>query len=117
MKACNQKKYTINEEGDKEWRVDGKLHREDGPAIKYRNGAESWYKDGILHRKNGPALTYNNDDDKEWYYDGKLHREDGPAVEYNDMRVFYWYLDGVQYVNEKEWKYEMRKRKLETLGI
>jgi hypothetical protein len=24
--------------GDKEWRLDGKLHREGGPAVEWRNG-------------------------------------------------------------------------------
>ena len=28
-----------------EWRLNGKLHREDGPAIEYANGVKSWYLD------------------------------------------------------------------------
>jgi len=26
-----------------EWRLNGKLHREDGPAIEYETGNKSWY--------------------------------------------------------------------------
>jgi len=43
--------------GDKVWFLNGKLHREDGPAAEWANG------------------------DKEWWLNGKRHREDGPAVE------------------------------------
>jgi hypothetical protein len=29
--------------GDKCWYLNGKLHREDGPAIEYANGYKSWW--------------------------------------------------------------------------
>ncbi|MDP2696082.1 MAG: hypothetical protein Q8O87_02405, partial [bacterium] len=29
-----------------EWRLDGKLHREDGPALEFANGTKSWYING-----------------------------------------------------------------------
>jgi hypothetical protein len=29
--------------GNKTWRVEGGLHRTDGPAIEWVSGAESWY--------------------------------------------------------------------------
>jgi|9_EtaG_2_1085328.scaffolds.fasta_scaffold02526_5 hypothetical protein len=29
--------------GDKYWYLDGKLHREDGPAVEYANGSNLWY--------------------------------------------------------------------------
>jgi hypothetical protein len=63
----------------REWRQDGQLHREDGPAIIYSNGTVMYYRHGKLHREDGPAIIYSNGD--QWYYrDGKLYREDGPAV-------------------------------------
>ena len=55
------------------------LHREDGPAIEYKNGDKAWYKFGVLHRLDGPAID-NINGYKAWFVDGKLHREDGPAV-------------------------------------
>jgi len=58
----------------------GKLHREDGPAIEFANGNKYWWIDGKRHREDGPAIEYNNGN-KEWWINGKLHREDGPAVE------------------------------------
>ena len=37
-----------NEFGDKSWYLNGKLHREDGPAIEYANGTKYWYLNGKL---------------------------------------------------------------------
>jgi hypothetical protein len=33
--------------GDKEWYLNGDLHREDGPAIELANGDKEWYLNGI----------------------------------------------------------------------
>jgi len=37
--------YTVkvSKSGDKFWSLNGKLHREDGPAIEYSNGDKVWY--------------------------------------------------------------------------
>ena len=83
---------TVNEE-IKEWRMNGKLHREDGPAVELADGAKYWYIDGNLHREDGPAIEYANGT-KYWFLHGKRHREDGPACEYVDGNKF-WYLHGV----------------------
>ena len=37
----------VHANGDKEWYLDGKLSREDGPAFEYANGTKFWYLDGI----------------------------------------------------------------------
>ena len=39
--------YTVQvrNNGTKEWLLDGKLHRIDGPAIEYANGYKEWYLD------------------------------------------------------------------------
>ncbi len=34
--------------GDQKWYLDGKLHREDGPAIIYADGREAYYVNGKL---------------------------------------------------------------------
>jgi hypothetical protein len=36
-------KSEIDEDGNKWWSKDRKLHREDGPAIEYSNGDNEWY--------------------------------------------------------------------------
>lgn len=45
------------------WYVNGKLHREDGPAvISIHDKSEYWYKDGDSHRLDGPASINRNMD-------------------------------------------------------
>ena len=63
-----------------EYKLNGRLHREDGPAIEFVYGKKEWYRDGKLHREDGPAIEFA-DGSKKWYRDGELHREDGPAIE------------------------------------
>jgi len=84
-----------NKNGDKEWRVNGLLHREDGPAVEMYNGDKAWYLNNKQHREDGPAAIRKNGD-KKWYLNGKLHREDGPAVEYANGDK-YWYLNNKQH--------------------
>ena len=60
----------IDECGDKHWRLNGLLHREDGPAYEGSSGAKFWYINGIPHREDGPAMEYSSGY-KQWYYKGK----------------------------------------------
>ena len=57
-------------DGSKEWYLNGKRHRKDGPAIEYADGTKEWYLNGELHRKDGPAIEYANGT-KDWYLNGK----------------------------------------------
>ena len=45
--AIIKPEITHNKNGDKEWHVNGLLHREDGPAIEYENGDKGWYLRGL----------------------------------------------------------------------
>jgi len=58
-------------------------------AVEYVNGDKYWYLDGKLHREDGPAREYA-DGEKHWYLHGKLHRENGPAMEYSLGTKEYW---------------------------
>ena len=69
---------------------EGKLHREDGPALRRFDGKKSWYKEGKLHREGGPAVT-NPDGETWWYRNGMVHRDDGPAVVRHDYKA--WFRD------------------------
>ena len=94
-------KYTVEvyPDGTKLWYLNGKFHREDGPAIEYAYGDKFWYLNGKLHREGGPAVE-NAYGTKFWYLNGKLLTEqehkkattkatcDGKEVE----------IDGVTYV-------------------
>lgn len=56
------------------WYVNGKLHKEDGPASIYSNGQQNWVVNSKRHRIGGPACQYL-DGHKEWYIDGKCYSE------------------------------------------
>ena len=51
------------------WYLNGKLHREDEPAIEHRDGSKEWYLNGKRHREDGPARHWS-DGLKEWYLEG-----------------------------------------------
>jgi hypothetical protein len=61
-------------DGTKEWRLDGKLHREDGPAIECANGGKSWWLNGKIHREDGPAYE-DYDGTKTWWLNDKKYSE------------------------------------------
>jgi hypothetical protein len=88
----NKPKCIIRPDGTKAWHLNGKYHREDGPACEYSNGTKFWYLNGKRHREDGPAIEYANGT-KIWYLNGKCHREDGPAYEGSDGTKE-WYLNG-----------------------
>jgi hypothetical protein len=84
---------TMKPSGAVEWRdEEGRLHREDGPAIIHANGSYKWYRHGVRHREGGPACVYVNGTEK-WYLNGLRHREDGPAAIYPDGREL-WFIEG-----------------------
>jgi hypothetical protein len=105
------KTYTvkINDSGNRVWYLNGKLHREDGPAIEYPNGDKWWYLNGKYHRTDGPAVEYANVY-KAWWINGELHREDGPAMEFADGDKA-WYLNDKKYT-EAEFNKLMGKKEV-----
>jgi len=116
-------KIVTNEFGTVRYYLNGKKHREDGPAMESSDGTKRWFNNWRLHREDGPAVEYANGS-KEWfingeelseeefnnlypqyevvtneygtiryYLNGELHREDGPAVEYANGDKF-WIING-----------------------
>jgi hypothetical protein len=65
----------------------------------YPNGTKYWYLNGKYHREDGPAIEWA-DGTKSWYLDDKRHREDGPAIEQADGTKF-WYLNGIGMTEEE----------------
>ena len=53
----------------------GQLHRTDGPAIEYQNGAKFWVQNNLLHRTDGPAVMYANGE-LQWWIHGEHMSED-----------------------------------------
>lgn len=67
-------KVVVTEEDTRWFNLEGKLHREDGPAFKNANGDKWYYLNGKLHRENGPAIEYTNGK-KSYYINGKYLTE------------------------------------------
>jgi hypothetical protein len=73
--------YRIAHPDRVEQRLQGRLHREDGPAVEHANGAKEWWFRGKLHREDGPknlsqilpAIEHANGDE-EWFLK-KYHGE------------------------------------------
>jgi len=80
----------------------GELHRDDGPAEEFTNGAKIWWRHGIRHRVDGPAVEDPVNNSYSWYVDGKRHRLGGPAMEWMSG-IREWYLGGVRYLEDEYW--------------
>ena len=73
--------------------LEGKRHRERGPAYVSSSGTIEYRQHGQLHRVDGPARMLANR--IEYWVHGTLHRDDGPAVVYFSGEQ-YFYKDGVK---------------------
>ena len=82
-------------------------------VVKNKNGDIVYYLNGKFHREDGPAVY--NDAYKGWWLYGRLHREDGPAAEYTGGKS--WYLNDQCYGNDDDFTNEswIRFVKLESL--
>ena len=65
-----QPKMKVHPNGTKEWRLRGRLHRTDGPAVEHADGSKKWCLNGKLHRTDGPAYE-GADGSKVWRLDGE----------------------------------------------
>jgi len=72
-----------------------------------------WYE----YLKEHPTFTgclIDRDNDIAWYQNGEEHREDGPAIEgFEGYKE--WWLNGVRYYREEDYKIALRKLKLERI--
>jgi hypothetical protein len=61
--------------GNEYWYNDEQeLHRENEPAIVYISGATIYFLNGKKHREDGPAIDFQNI--KEWYINGVQYSEE-----------------------------------------
>ena len=79
MSTCNLMqtyKVTVDENKTICWYNEkNQLHRLNGPAIEWADGAKWWYVESKRHRLNGPAVEYANGA-KEWYVEGRRMTEE-----------------------------------------
>ena len=62
----------------------------------------SYYVNGKLHREDGPAIEYINGT-KFWIVNDKYHRLDGPAIEWRDGEISY-YIEDIEYSTKEEFE-------------
>jgi hypothetical protein len=72
--------------GTREWRLDGRLHRADDPAIEDPDG----------NRFDGPAVEWSGGS-REWYHNGRRHQ---PDVE-DESASQAWYLVGIELTEDE----------------
>ena len=92
MMMPEQPTMTIDKNGTKVWYLNGKCHRENGPAYESANGDKYWYLNGKLHREDGPAIEYA-DGEKEWLLNDKELTED----QFLDWKFIQWCTTPVEY--------------------
>lgn len=64
------------------------IRLEDG-LVEFTDGSKEYYQNGRVHRDDGPAIEWNFGE-KQWWKNGKLHRIDGPAVEWPHGHIEWW---------------------------
>ena len=69
-------KVQVQDNGTKEWSIDGNLHREDGPAVERPKCHKQWWINGNLHREDGPAIERANGDNQWWINGNQLTEEE-----------------------------------------
>ena len=75
----------VDASGTREWYLNDKLHRTDGPAIQWPSGDKSWWLNGLLHRTDGAAIELVNGI-KKWYLDGEQLTEQQHAHRVNPVQ-------------------------------
>jgi len=86
---------TTDKAGTISYSLNGKWHREDGPAVIYADGTQAWYLNDLFHREDGPAYI-GVDGTQWWYLNGLYHRTDGPAI-IRTNGTHAWCLNGRKY--------------------
>ena len=98
-----QPQCEVGEYGVKRWWLNGQLHREDGPAVEWIDGAKDWYLHGKLHREDGPAVEYASRNKEWWLNDVEVHPEQ--VVDYHLSRgTFCYYNEETQTLHFAETK-------------
>ena len=77
----------IDKDDDVAYYQNGEAHRDnDLPAIVHSDGTKHWQKNGKLHRENGPALIFPNGDCI-WHLKGILYTEQEHKREVRQIKL------------------------------
>jgi hypothetical protein len=116
-----KRELKIDRFGNKRWYKNGKLHREDGPAVEYANGTKVWCLNGKLHREDGPAFE-SADGSKKWFLNDRLLGYAIPKyvlIDYmkvNNHALAHLLIDPDPLVRKSVSKYKWKELKEESLA-
>ena len=88
----------IEPSGEKYWYLNGKPHREDGPAYEHPNGKKVWWFNGKRHREDGPAIVHPNGK-KYWYLNDKKVHPEVLVDLWLEREVFCWFDETTETLN------------------
>lgn len=57
------------------WYLNGKIHRDDGPAIIHHTGSKFWWVNGKCHKLSGPASVWSGGTTV-YYIHGVIHTQE-----------------------------------------
>ena len=83
----NKPKCNIDVYGNKRWYINGKLHREDGPAIELKSGTKKWLVNNKFHRLDGPAIEWNDGSCEWWINEHMVTKEITTWAKENDIDI------------------------------
>jgi len=86
---------TCADDGTQKWYKNGKVHREDGPAIIWADGTQVWFKNNKAHREDGPAII-EPDGSQSWFLEGKKYSKEEFDVIRNKYTSHIKLTDGTQ---------------------
>ena len=92
-------KVIIQDNGNREYFLNEKRHRVNGPAVEYAGGTKHWYFEGKRHRTDGTAIEEAGGS-KYYYFEDKLvtksafRKLEAPAIDYSNKIVE---IDGKRY--------------------
>ena len=89
------------------------VEQEEPHMVTLASGTKEWKLNGKRHRLNGPAVV--NINGQSWWKFGQLHREDGPAVS-GDIYTDMWYLNGTNYADAEAWAEALLKQRNQPHG-
>jgi hypothetical protein len=84
--------------------------------LQFPDGTSIYITDGRLHREDGPALE-TSDGTSYYFINGALHRDNGPAICSADPKLCHWYKHGMRIPSQDRSRSLITELRQKHLGI
>ena len=84
--------------------------------LQFSDGTNIYITDGRLHREDGPALE-TSDGTSYYFINGALHRDNGPAIHSADPKLCHWYKHGIRIPSQERTRSLITELRQKHLGI